>query len=128
MIGRYNPHMMVKVRSKKIMKSAKGKPCTLRIASFFPGYSCAPEDQTVLCHIDKAGGKGTSTKVSDMGGAYSCPHCDDIVTGLDMKRRQYIEEKYPMAFGQRIYSALVETHAMLIDDGIVVVIDGEIIR
>jgi hypothetical protein len=120
--------MMVKVRSKHIMASAKGKPCTFRIASLFPGYSCASEETTLLCHLDNVGGKGTSTKVTDLGGCYSCKHCDDIFTGLDWKRLEYIQEKYPLVLGQRVYSSLVETHAMLVDEGLLVVPGSRVIR
>lgn len=127
-MSHYRPHMMPKVRSKKIMSSAKGKPCTIRIASMIPGHACSSDETVNLCHLDKAGGKGMSTKVSHMAGVYGCQHCDDITSGVDGKRLQFIQEKYPAVLGQRIYSALVETHALMIEEGIIVIPDGEIIR
>lgn len=117
----YNPHMMTKVRSDHVRKFAKGKPCTLRIASFFPGYTCSSEETTVLVHLDDVGGKGTSTKVTDIGGCFGCDRCHAILSGVDWKTLEYIQENYPLALGHRIYSSLVETHAMLVDEGLLTV-------
>lgn len=127
-MNHYNPHMMVKVRSDHIRSFAKGKPCTMRIASFFPGYACADDDTTVLVHFDDVGGKGQSTKVTDIAGVFGCKHCHDIISGVDWKRLEYIQEKYPLALGQSLYKSLVETHAMLVDEGLMAIPGSRIIR
>ena len=126
-MSNYNPHMMTKVRSNPIRKFAKGQPCTLRIASFYPGYTCSDNDTTVLVHFDDVGGKGTSTKVTDIGGCYGCERCHAILSGVDTKVSDYIKEKYPLAYGHRIYTALVETHAMLVDEGLIVIPGAKLI-
>ena len=98
----YNPHWMTKVRSEHLMKAANGKPCTLRISSFFPGYSCS-DGTTVGCHLP-VGGKGTSTKETHLAVAFGCSHCHDILDGRDWKRAEYIVEKYPSAFAPDAYN------------------------
>lgn len=123
----YRPHMMTKVRSQPIRDSADGKPCTLRIASFYPGYSCSSNETTVLVHLDDIGGKGTSTKVTDIGACYGCDRCHAILSGVDWKVRDFIAEKYALAYGHRIYTSLVETHAMLVDEGLIVIPRAELI-
>lgn len=123
----YNPQMAPKVRSQHIMDSAKGKPCTLRIASFYPGYSCASDETTVGCHLP-VGGKGKATKVTDLAVVFGCKHCHDILDGADWKRQEFITEKYPMAYADRLINAMMETHAMLVDDGLLVVPGARIIR
>ncbi len=123
----YNPTMMTKVRSSHIMAAAKGKPCTLRIASFFPGHSCSGDETTVGCHLP-IGGKGVSTKETDAAVAFGCKHCHDILDGADWKRAEFITEKYPLAYGHRLLAGLVETHSMLVDDGLLVVPGARLIR
>ncbi|HCI98489.1 MAG TPA: hypothetical protein DHV74_02405 [Sulfitobacter sp.] len=123
----YNPHLMTKVVSSHIMKAANGKPCTLRIASFYPGHTCSSDDTTVGCHLS-AGGKGTSTKETVLAVSFGCKACHDILDGRDWKRTEYIKEKYPMAFMERVLSSLIETQAMLVDDGLIVVPGAKILR
>lgn len=127
MMNRYSPHMMTKVRSDPIRKFAEGQHCTLRIASFYPGYSCSSNETTVLVHYDDVGGKGTSTKVTDIGACFGCERCHAILSGVDGKTLDYIKDNYPLALGHRIYTALVETHAMLVDEGLLVVPGGKVI-
>lgn len=115
----YNPNMATKIRSPKIMDSAKGKPCTLRISSFLPGHKCSGEDTTVGAHLPVLG-KGVSTKATDLAVVYCCANCHAILDGVDYKAAEYIREHYAAAAAERMLNALVETHAMLIDQGILI--------
>ena len=122
----YRPHMRPKVRSKKITDSADGKPCTVRVSSFFPGYECSGEDTTVFSHFSGVT-KGTSTKVSDLDGGFACFNCHAIVDGVDRKRLEYLMEKFPAALEARLRASVSETLAILIDEGIVVVKGGKLL-
>lgn len=126
-MSNYNPHMMTKVKSTHIMAAAKGKPCTLRIASFYPGHTCSGDETTVGCHLS-IGGKGTSTKETDLAVSFGCKACHDILDGVDWGRTEYIQEKYPMAFMGRVLASLVETQALLVEDGLIVVPGAKIIQ
>jgi len=114
-----------KVRSEKLRKSARGQPCSLRIASFIPGHSCASDETTVLAHLP-VNGKGTGTKVSDLGAVYACAHCHDLLDRRD-NRTDWIIEHYPMAYHARMANALTETHARMVEEGLIVVPDGDVI-
>lgn len=114
----YRPHMLPKVRSERIMESMSGLPCTLRIASFVPGRRCYGPSTTVGCHLPVVG-KGAGTKVTDMAVAAGCMACHDILDGRDAEAQAFIAEHYPAAMMQRMLNALVETHAILIDMGVI---------
>lgn len=124
---RYRPHMLPILRSDEIRRCAKGMPCTLRISSFYPGFRCADESTVVGCHV-KALGSGMSTKDTDLGLAFGCVHCHDILDGRDPTKTSYIEENHPLDAVWRIHQAVMETQAILLDLGVIVVPDGEIIR
>lgn len=109
-----------KVRSDLIMASASGQPCALRIASFVPGRTCSGNNTTVGCHVPNFT-KGMSTKGTDMAVSYGCQACHDIIDGRDQKAMKYLMEKYPAAVLERMLNGLVETHARMIEDGIIVV-------
>lgn len=126
-MSHYRPHMMLKVRSKAIMRSGKGQPCKLRIASFVPGRRCGSIETTVNNHIS-SGGKGTSTKDTDMATAHGCDVCHAILDGRDRDALDYIQEHYPTAMLDRVIKGLIETHADLIDRGIIIIPDAEIIK
>lgn len=130
MIHAYRPHMLPKVRSNLIMAAAAGMPCTLRIASFYPGFMCAGPETTVTCHPDylgPAGGKGTSTKPTDMMGVFGCKHCHDIMSGADIKRHEFVMLNYEAAVLQRYLHAIRETHALLIQEGVIIIPDAEFV-
>lgn len=121
----YQPHMLPKLRSDQIMAAAAGSPCTLRIASFLPGLQCAGRETTVACHLPIGWGKGVSTKVTDMATAFGCRVCHDILDGRNIKAREYLMENHAAVLMQRYLSALTETHALLIAEGIIVVPDAK---
>lgn len=126
----YRPALLPKVRSKRIMAAAEGKPCTLRISSFYPGYRCAGPETTVGCHPDNmgpAGGKGISTKPTDTLVMFGCAHCHDILSGVDKKRHEFVVLNYEAAVLERMIHALRETHAMLLEEGIMVIPDAEFV-
>lgn len=122
----HNPMMLPKVRSDAIMAAAEGSPCTLRIASFIPGRRCTGQDTTVGTHLP-IWGKGTSTKVTDMAVAFGCHACHDIIDGVDQEARRYLAEKFGAAMTERMLHGLTETHALLIDRGIIQIPDAVII-
>lgn len=123
----YSPHMLPKVRSKKIMaEMAQFPSCTLRIASFIPGGKCSGNDTLVGCHLPTIG-KGLSTKVTDLAVACGCARCHDILDGRDQNAQEFIVTNYPAAMMERLMNGLVETHSILIERGVIAVPDGEII-
>lgn len=119
----YRPHMLPKVRSSLIMASAAGSPCTLRIATFVPGLMCADRSTTVGAHLP-IGGKGTSTKGTDMAVAFACGVCHRLLDEPSPMERKYLDS-YGGAVLDRMLRGLVETHALLIDQGIIVIPDAE---
>lgn len=115
-----NPHMLPKVRSKVITRAMQGYPCTLRIASF-AGMQCSSHETTVAAHLPVAG-KGMGTKVTDMATVASCQLCHDLLDLRDPRGMQ-IAKMYPGAWADRLINALVETQAMLIRDGVIIIDD-----
>lgn len=118
-----NPHMLPKVRSKKIMSSAKGQPCTLRIASFL-GKGCSGPDTTVGCHLP-VWGKGVSTKVTDLAVAFGCQRCHDLIDGRDRAGWEYLMKHCEAGVVERMLHGLTETHAMLVQEGVIQIPDGK---
>lgn len=122
----HRPDMLPKVRSEDLMRAMAGYPCTLRVASFVPGLSCAAQATVVGCHLPVFG-KGIGTKVTDLAVAAGCAACHDIVDGRNLDAQSFIHDRYPTAFVQRLLNGLVETHAMLVRDGIVQISNGRLI-
>lgn len=123
----YNPNMLPKIRSEGVMKGARGKSCTLRIASFIPGLRCSDDDTTVGTHLP-IWGKGTSTKTTDAAVVYGCFNCHNIIDGPDQKSLRWLQENYPAAVMERMLHALTETQALQIQMGILVYPDAVILR
>lgn len=119
----YRPEMLPKVRSDLIMSSAQGMPCTIRIASFVPGRRCWGQDTTVSCHLP-VWGKGVSTKCTDMACAYGCGACHAIIDGPDKEAREYLFKKYGAAMFERMLNGLTETHALMLQAGVINVPDA----
>lgn len=123
----YRPHLLPKVRSEAIMEGACGMPCTLRIASFVPGLKCSGPETTVGAHTPCGWGKGTSTKVTDMAVVYACDVCHAIESGAWIKERDYLWQNHGSMVLQRYLSALTETHALMIQQGVIVIPDAEFV-
>lgn len=118
MITNYRPHMLPKVRSDKLMASAAGMPCTLRIASFIPGLRCSGPETTVMAHLP-IWGKGIGTKVTDIGAAFGCDVCHRILDQPGSEEARYIEQHYRAAMMHRLLCGLTETLTILMDEGII---------
>lgn len=123
----YNPVLLPKVRSSAIMAAGRGMPCTLRVSSFMPMWKCADDATVVMCHLPSAG-KGTSTKSSDLYVAAGCAHCHAIIDMQDINAWTYITTNYPTAYSERLLRGMQETLALLVQRGLVVVPDGEIVE
>lgn len=127
-VYRYKPHLLPKVRSEAIKGAPKRwkMPCTLRVSNLVPGHQCAAVDTVVGAHLP-IWGKGTSTKVTDMAVAFSCLHCHDILDYRDTKRTEYILDHCPTLMVERMLHGLTETHALLIQRGVIVIPDAEMV-
>lgn len=119
----YRPHMLPKIRSAQIMAAAAGSPCTLRIASF-AGLRCAGSSTTVAAHLPTAG-KGIATKSTDLAAVFACATCHDILDGRHYASSAIVDRQ-AAGVTERMLQALVETHALLVQGGIIVVPDAEL--
>jgi hypothetical protein len=113
----FNPELLPKVHSPALLKAIEGMPCTLRIASFIPGFSCAPQDTVVPCHLPTIG-KGMGTKVSDLFVVAGCLHCHNLIDARDKRWHDLICD-HPVPVYQRILRALSETQTLLVEAGII---------
>jgi len=97
-------------RSDKVLRHAKGQPCTLR----FPGICDGGGATTVACHIrDKH--KGMAVKASDHSIAFGCGPCHAFLDVGFANAGWTTDDLAP--FEKR---ALQETWEVLIGDGIIV--------
>lgn len=116
-----NPHMLPKVRSESLTRSAKFAEyeigCTARVSSFIPGHRCSSDYTTVFSHVGKLG-KGKSTKTSDINGIIACQNCHDLIDAVD-NRVWWIIENYPRAFYERLWEAGCETRAHWVRLGLI---------
>jgi hypothetical protein len=119
-----NPQMLPKIRSEKLLAEVRKMPCSLRIGTFV-GKSCTGKTQAV--HLDKAGGKGMSTKVSDLAVVAGCDVCHRILDWRDLKSAEEIADKYGAALAWQVVRALRETQARLVEVGHLTGPDWEII-
>lgn len=120
-----NPHMLPKVRSDAMRNSCRDYPCALRIGTFI-GIPCSGEDTTVGAH-PPIFGKGTSTKVTDLGLICGCHSCHDLLDWERNPQGRVIRERYTEAFWVQVMKAILETQSRWLDDGIIIVPDGRII-
>lgn len=110
--------LLPKVRSELITDSANGEECAFR----FPMICSFDPATTVWCHLPGIG-KGISTKVSDLHGAYGCSLCHDLVDGR-MKQPNHLGDA---AILEIMLRALAESQARLLESGLIVVPDGRIL-
>ena len=88
------------VRSQKILDSAKGQDCTLRLDG------CTfNNEQTVYCHVGSAG--GWAMKCGDNMGVYACYSCHTAIDG-----------RFRKDFAGDILRAVEETQQILFDLGL----------
>ncbi len=100
-----------KVRSKALRHSARGETCTIRL----PGVCNHDAETTVLCHLP-GHAKGIGTKESDLHAAYACSACHDAIDG---RRPHYLGGAIVL---DAMLRGLSETHARMIDAGLITVI------
>lgn len=77
-----NPVLLPKVRSKALMASASGQPCSLRL----PGVCSHDAATTVLAHLP-GNGKSMASKVSDLHAAFACSACHDCIDRHTYEKR-----------------------------------------
>lgn len=99
------------VRSRKLLDSSKGQPCTLG----FPGCDGGGET-TVAAHANmQLCGKGTSIKASDIYSVDACHSCHDILDG----RTSFIT--FPHTLEEYFWRAFVKTTNRRIAEGLIIV-------
>lgn len=96
------------IRSTKIRKSAKGKPCTARV----PSVCNSNNETTVLAHIDTKS-KGMGVKSDDLFSAYMCSACHDWYDG---HHNESMRDTVAL-------SAMIETQRHLYDEQIISIAD-----
>lgn len=116
--------LLPKVRSEAILAEVRKHPCSLRIGTFI-GKPCRGPSQAV--HLDKAGGKGMGTKVSDLAVVSGCDVCHRILDWRDKKAAEEIADKYAAAVAWQIVRAIRETQARLVEAGVITGPDWEIL-
>lgn len=80
-----------------IRKSAKGKPCLIRL----PGCDGGGET-TVLCHYRLAGYCGTGMKPPDSMSSFGCASCHAIVDGRAPRPEGYTRNDVLLAFAEGV--------------------------
>lgn len=107
------------IRSRKVIASAKGAPCSVR----FPGICNGNAETTVWCHLNgHAFGKGAGIKAHDVLGFAGCSECHnyyDVGHGTN-----------PLISNDTllecVLSAVCESYVRLIVSGVVIVpLDAE---
>ena len=119
-----NPHLLPKVRSDALRRSATEMPCTLKLAGF-AGHACTGRNTNVMAHLP-VHGKGVGTKVSDLHMVCACAMCHDLLDArntLGMK----IRELYPHAYWEQITKAHAETLSRWVELGLINGTDWEIV-
>lgn len=99
-------------RSQKVLRHARGQPCTLRISPQCDGGGAS--GTTVACHI-RGGHKGAGIKESDHSIAFGCGACHRFLDEGFVRHHMSAEDLAP--YEKR---GLQETWAILIRDGIIV--------
>ena len=94
----------------KIRESARGAHCTARLLGCAPG----PDNETVVGAHIRVPGLGANIKMDSML-LYACHHCHDIIDKRNRDSR--IMEKEIL---QRILYGMAETHAILIEQELMV--------
>lgn len=96
----------MKVVSKKLRDSARGKDCTLRV----PGICNWDNSTTVLAHLP-CGQRGTGLKSPDNMAIFCCSSCHDA---LDGRAKAEIDWR-------DVLRALAETQRHWLDQGLMVI-------
>ena len=95
------------IRVDKYNKSAKGKPCQMRLEG------CMPDNETVVfAHL---GGAGMGIKALPIHGAYLCYNCHDIIDGRKQADPPYEKEFLEL----EMLRAVINTQRLMIKTGII---------
>lgn len=122
------PHMAPKCRSERIMSAPKlilQMPCTLRISGFI-GQKCSGMDTRVMAHLPGVGGKGMSTKVTDLAAVCGCENCHRLLDQPSPSESKALHQ-YDAAVQNQLLRALVETQSYLLAVDIITVPGCEVI-
>lgn len=115
-----------KIRSKAIRRlPSEMDECELKIGSFV-GIPCSSNETLVLAHNPWNPLKGQATKGCDVSGIISCASCHDILDGRN-KVADQIKQHNAVEFFVQIMRAEHLSRARMIDAGLIVVPDGEIV-
>jgi hypothetical protein len=107
------------IRSQKVLRSAKGQPCSAR----FPGICNGNPETTVWAHLNGgAFGKGLGVKAHDVLGFHACFACHSYLD-VGHGTRPILTNDVLL---ECVLSAVCETYVRLITAGIVIVpLDAE---
>lgn len=105
----------MKIVSKKLRDSAKGKDCTFQIAKVCKNRI----DTVVLCHLDDED-NGMGTKGNDLNAGYGCHECHQAVDGLT-RPRDYTKHK--QWYDRRAH---VRTMTIFFSEGLISIKGGKI--
>ena len=105
---------MTPIRSTKVLNSARGQPCAMRL----PGICNGNPETTVWCHLNGgAFGKGMGQKAHDILGFHGCSDCHRYLdTGHGT--RPHVSNDMLL---ECLLNAVCETYVRLVRAGIVVV-------
>lgn len=119
--------LLPKIRSKAIMQAPKtlNAQCSARIGTFLM-QPCSPPDTNVMHHLDGVGGRGVSTKVTDLATIIVCHNCHRLLETPSPGESDALH-RFGAAVAVQLLRALVETQAQLVGAGIIEVKDGEIV-
>ena len=95
------------IRVNKYTKSAKGKPCQMRLEG------CMPDNETVVfAHLN---GGGMGVKSIPIHGAYLCLNCHDIYDGRKTVDPPYETEDLEL----EMLRAVITTQRLMVKTGII---------
>lgn len=121
--------ILPKIRSNAIMqapkKQLKGAQCSARIGTFLM-QPCSPRETNVMHHLDGCGGRGVSTKETELATIIICHNCHRLLEEPSPGESDVLH-KYAAALNHQLLRALVETQAQLVGAGIIQVSDGEVV-
>jgi len=92
----------MKIVSKKIRASARGKACSLRVSNF-----CVDDESVVFCHLN-SNFRGVGIKSPDLFGVYACQFCHQLLDASSVEAEDQLR-------------ALIETLMKLAEQDLVMV-------
>ena len=104
----------MKIVSKALRNSARGKNCTLRI----PGVCNSNPETTVLAHVP-CGLSGWGMKGPDNISCYACSDCHDAIDGRNFQATAHWD-------AYDLIRAVSETQTLMIHEGLLIIKDVKI--